>query len=244
MDHTFHQLTGWVTAHIRPEMVLGTLGVLIAGGAAILVITRVLRSVLRQVDARLHLPYDTILLVLRFVAGALWTLLALLILEFWGVSVSGLWTFLASVGTLVGVGFLATWTMISNATANLLITIWRPFRLGKDVELLPENLKGRVIDRNLMFTALREQSGTILQIPNNLFFQRCSASPPASNICSSSWSARPSTTAIPTVHRKLPGEGQPRAVRTGNAGSSPGPGTRRSAALFSEGRDVSQRGES
>lgn len=172
MDQEFQALTGWISAHVRPEMVLGTLGLLIVGGAAILVIARVLRSVLRRVDPRLHLPYDTMLLVMRFVAGALWVLLALLILQFWGVSVSGLWTFLASVGTLVGVGFLATWAMISNATANLLITIWRPFRLGQDVELLPENLKGRVIDRNLMFTALREQSGTILQIPNNLFFQK------------------------------------------------------------------------
>jgi len=172
MDHELQQFTAFISAHVRPEAVLGTVALLIFGGAAILALTRVLRTVLRRVDPRLHIPYDTTLLVLRFVAGALWVLLGLVILGFWGVSVSGLWTFLASVGTLVGVGFLATWTMISNATATLLITIWRPFRLGQDVELLPENLKGRVIDRNLMFTALREQSGTILQIPNNLFFQK------------------------------------------------------------------------
>jgi hypothetical protein len=29
-----------------------------------------------------------------------------------------------------------------------------------------------VIDRNLMFTVLREASGATLQIPNNLFFQK------------------------------------------------------------------------
>ncbi len=172
MDHEFQQLIAWVSAHVRPEALLGTLALLVFGGTAILALTRVLRTVLRRVDPRLHIPYDTMLLVLRFVAGALWVLLGLVILGVWGVSVSGLWTFLASVGTLVGVGFLATWTMISNATATLLITIWRPSRLGQDVELLPENLKGRVIDRNLMFTALREKSGTILQIPNNLFFQK------------------------------------------------------------------------
>lgn len=172
MDHGLDQLTAWLTTHVRPETVLGTLGLLIAGGAAIIVVTRVLRGVLRRVDPRLHLPYDTMLLLMRVLASALWILLGLVILEFWGVSVSGLWTFIASVGTLVGVGFLATWTMISNATAQLLITIWRPFRLGQDVEILPESFKGRVIDRNLMFTALREQGGTILQVPNNLFFQK------------------------------------------------------------------------
>jgi hypothetical protein len=44
--------------------------------------------------------------------------------------------------------------------------------LGEVVEVLPEQLGGRVIDRNLMFTVLREASGATLQIPNSLFFQK------------------------------------------------------------------------
>jgi small-conductance mechanosensitive channel len=172
MDHDVHALTAWFTSHVHPETVLGTLGLLIFGGVGIMAVTRLLYGLMRGIDPRIRIPYETTVLLIRVVAGTLWTLLGLIILEYWGVSVTGVWTFLASVGTLVGVGFLATWTMISNATANLLITIWRPFRLGQDVEILPENLKGRVIDRTLMFTALREQNGTILQVPNNLFFQK------------------------------------------------------------------------
>jgi small-conductance mechanosensitive channel len=77
-----------------------------------------------------------------------------------------------SAAAIIGVGFLAVWTMISNITASFFITIWRPFHPGHTVELLPENLKGRVIDRNMMFTVMREESGALLQIPNNLFFQK------------------------------------------------------------------------
>jgi hypothetical protein len=40
------------------------------------------------------------------------------------------------------------------------------------VSLLPEDLKGRVVDRTTMFTVLREESGATLMIPNNLFFQK------------------------------------------------------------------------
>jgi small-conductance mechanosensitive channel len=43
---------------------------------------------------------------------------------------------------------------------------------GNVVEIIPENLKGRVIDRNLLFTVLREQNGGVLVIPNNLFVQK------------------------------------------------------------------------
>jgi hypothetical protein len=79
---------------------------------------------------------------------------------------------LVSAATVIGVGFLATWTMISNITASFFIAFWRPFHLGDDIEILPESHKGRVIDSNLMFVVARESSGAVIQIPNNLFFQK------------------------------------------------------------------------
>jgi small-conductance mechanosensitive channel len=106
------------------------------------------------------------------VLGAFWVVVATLVLEIWGVSVGGLWTVLVSAATVIGVGFLATWTMVSNMTASFFIAFWRPFRLGDDIEIVPENLKGRVIDSNLMFVVVREAGGAVIQIPNNLFFQR------------------------------------------------------------------------
>ena len=98
----------------------------------------------------------------------------MLILSLWGLSVSGLWTLLLSAATVIGVGFLAVWAIISNATASLFITVWRPFQSGDTVELLPENFKGRVVGRNLMFTVLRVENGARLHVPNNLFFQKIS----------------------------------------------------------------------
>jgi small-conductance mechanosensitive channel len=57
-------------------------------------------------------------------------------------------------------------------TASLFITIWRPFHLGETIEILPEGLRGRVTDRNLMFTVVHEGEGRHLHIPNNFFFQK------------------------------------------------------------------------
>jgi small-conductance mechanosensitive channel len=62
--------------------------------------------------------------------------------------------------------------MTSNFTASFFLALWRPFHVGQTVEVLPENLKGRVVGRNLMFTTLSEESGSVLQIPNSLFFQK------------------------------------------------------------------------
>jgi small-conductance mechanosensitive channel len=152
--------------------VLATIGVLIGAFILIRLLRRRLQASMRELADRLRLPYETVLTATRLLLGAMWIIAALLALEIWGVSVGGLWTLLASAAAIVGVGFLATWTMISNVTASFFLAVWRPFHLGDTIEMLPEKLSGRVIDRNLMFVVIREDGGAVIQIPNNLFFQK------------------------------------------------------------------------
>lgn len=159
-------------SNVSMLMVLATVTVLVAAFVVIVLFNRLMARSLRSLEQRLSLPYESLLAITRVTSGIVWFVAALLILSLWGVSVSGLWTLLVSVATVIGVGFLAVWTMISNVTASLFITIWRPFQFGHTIELLPDNLKGRVVDRNMMFTVLREEGGALLHVPNNLFFQK------------------------------------------------------------------------
>jgi small-conductance mechanosensitive channel len=167
-----NQLAAWMTGYgIRLE-VIATLVILIAAAIGILSFNRLLRRLLLRIDPRFRPPYETVALLPQVVSSVLWLCVGLVLLDIWGIGVTGLWTFLVSAITLIGVGFLATWTMVSNVTASLFLTIWHPFHVGEAVEILPESLKGRVIDRNLMFAVLREERGTILHVPNNFFFQK------------------------------------------------------------------------
>jgi small-conductance mechanosensitive channel len=167
------QIFGWFDQHnISLIALLATAIIVIAAFALSRVIRRILPNSLRGVAARLDLPDETALTVTRVLTVVVWVIAAMLLLEIWGISVGGLWTLLVSAAAVIGVGFLATWTMVSNITASFFIAIWRPFRLGDTIEVLPENLKGRVIDSNLMFVVVRESGGSVIQIPNNLFFQR------------------------------------------------------------------------
>jgi small-conductance mechanosensitive channel len=166
-------LAAWMRHYgLSVGAVIGTIAILLSVSIAVIASNLLLRRLLPRLRPRFHMAPDTILFFTRIWGALLWICAALLILQLWGLSVSGLWALLASVAALIGVGFLAVWTIISNMTASFFITIWHPFRLGETVELLPEGLSGRVIDRNLMFTVLREKSGTTLRIPNNLFFQK------------------------------------------------------------------------
>jgi small-conductance mechanosensitive channel len=168
-----NDLAVWLDRHnISVMAVLATVGLVVGAFALSYLLKRPLQDSLRQLASRLRLPYETVLTTTRLLIGTLWLVVAMLVLEIWGISVGGLWTLLVSAATIVGVGFLATWTMVSNITASFFIALWRPFHLGDDIEIVPENLRGRVIDSNLMFVVVRENGGAVIQIPNNLFFQK------------------------------------------------------------------------
>ncbi|MEJ2059708.1 MAG: mechanosensitive ion channel family protein [Gammaproteobacteria bacterium] len=168
-----------------------TIILLVGGSLGIAVIQRLVRQSLARLQRRIPLSLDTVLVLQRLSAGVLWTVLLLFLLHLWGINVSGLWAMLVSVLAVIGVGLLAVWTMISNITASLFIWIWRPYELGQQIEILPEGFKGRAVDRNMMFTEVREDDGNILAIPNNLFFQRIiRRSPDGSQEPIEQWEAR------------------------------------------------------
>ena len=167
------QLLTWLErGNINLPIVLSTVALVLAAFVAISLLRRISRQVIWRADRGRYLPYESLLTVTRVVTGGLWLITFLVVLNLWGINISGLWTLLISMAAVLGVSFLAVWTIVSNMTASFFLTVWRPFHLGQTVEILPENLKGRVIDRNLMFTVLRDERGFVLQVPNNTFFQK------------------------------------------------------------------------
>ena len=111
--------------------------VIVAAFITVSFVNRLMAGSIRGFDQRLSLP--SLLGFTRVMKDIVWLIAALLILSLWGVSVSGLWTLLVATAMIIGVGFLTVWAMISN-------------------------VKGRVVVRNLMFTALREENGARLLV--------------------------------------------------------------------------------
>ena len=74
----------------------------------------------------------------------------LFMLEQLGVSTGTVWAAVSAVLVMIAVGFVAVWSVLSNALCSMLLLIYAPFRVGDEVELVdPANgfkLAGRVID--------------------------------------------------------------------------------------------------
>jgi len=103
------------------------------------------------------------------IIGAL-TATALLAL---GIDLQGLWSTLVAALSLVAIGFVAMWSLLSHMLASILIVVFRPFEVGDRVEVVSDDpLVGEVVDLNPVYTTLRTDDGGTLQVPNNLFFQK------------------------------------------------------------------------
>ncbi len=162
------------------------LGVLLPAGYVLLVLAlawllrTLVRRVIQRFARRYTLPEELVIGARRVLGFVIWSAALLTILQHFGVSGTVLWTAFTGFAAVAAVAFFAAWSVLSNLFCALLILTTRPFRLGDYVELLESGdkpgLKGKVIDINLVYTTLREleseRSQAVLQVPNNLFFQR------------------------------------------------------------------------
>ncbi|WP_313255608.1 mechanosensitive ion channel family protein [Stenotrophomonas sp.] len=150
----------------------------------ILCVAALLRMLVRRLLSRLGrhytLPQPIELAIRRLSNFIIWTATLLTVLNQVGVAPSVLWTAFTGFAAVGAVAFFAAWSVLSNIFCTFLIFTTRPFRLGDQIELLENGekpgLKGLVVDINLIYTTLHEiggpAEGTLMQIPNSLFFQR------------------------------------------------------------------------
>ena len=171
-----------------PVWVQGWLDTVMPLGQVLLVIVvawllqRLVRAGVRRLVHQRGLPPEMATVLRRLSASLIAAAAALLILERMGVSGMVLWTAFTGFAAVGAVAFFAAWSVLSNIFCTVLIFSTRPFRLQDHIELLENGekpgLKGRVVDINLIYTTLLEvgadasDEGSVLQVPNSLFFQR------------------------------------------------------------------------
>lgn len=141
---------------------------------------RLFLRLVRRASDHYALPADMSMLANGLLRWALLLASTLLILERLGVSAAVMWTAFTGFATVAAVAFFAAWSVLSNLFCALLIFSVGPFRIGDVIEVLDTadtgGPRGRVIDINLLYITLEDvspyTSGTLLQIPNTLVFQR------------------------------------------------------------------------
>jgi small-conductance mechanosensitive channel len=154
--------------------------------ALIILVAWLLRLLARRLGDRVwqryEAPPELVVGSRRVVTFLISAAALLLVLQRLGVSGTVLWTAFTGFAAVAAVAFFAAWSVLSNIFCTMLLLATRPFRLYDHVELVESGdkpgLGGRVTDINLVYTTLQETNdageprGSVLRVPNSLFFQR------------------------------------------------------------------------
>ncbi|MDF1822056.1 MAG: mechanosensitive ion channel family protein [Alcanivoracaceae bacterium] len=104
-----------------------------------------------------------------------WLLAVLLLAAIWGFE-QNLVVFASSIFALVGVALFASWSMLSNITAAVIIFFSAPFRIGDRIRVLDgdNTLTGQIRHIGLIYMELNDEDGHLYLLPNNVLLQKTS----------------------------------------------------------------------
>jgi small-conductance mechanosensitive channel len=128
-------------------------------------------TISRRVKAQTLRPQNA--LVARKMVTLLLLLLLVLALGFtWGATPKTMWISVASIVVLIAIAFFGVWSLINNIVAGFILLLSRPFEIGDEIVILPDNIQCTVTDMTAVFLVLKETDGTVIIMPNNFVFQR------------------------------------------------------------------------
>lgn len=165
---------------------LGDYGVPILQSAVVIVAARVIYPLfvrgLKQLVSSGYFTDSLHNTAVKVIKWLIVVIVVLLILSFFGLTVTSLWVTLSGVAALVALGFVAMWSVLSNITCSIMLVTFAPFRIGDEIQVQDPSavnvVHGRVISINMMFTTLRtiddtnHETDNLTRIPNNIFFQK------------------------------------------------------------------------
>ncbi|SHJ70230.1 mechanosensitive ion channel domain-containing protein [Pseudozobellia thermophila] len=94
----------------------------------------------------------------------------------WGVNYREIGLLFSSVFAVIGVALFASWSILSNITAGVILFFSFPFKIGDRVKILDKDIESEepylIEDIKAFHVSLRKENGELLVYPNNLIMQK------------------------------------------------------------------------
>lgn len=170
--------------NLQPEYIVKavqTLGTIVIVLLVMMLLLRFISRMAAMLKSQEKISPPLILILRSALKWLVYISVLLIILQQIGIKINSLWTLLTATATMVAIGFVAVWSVLSNLLCTLMLIIFRPFQIGDKIEIvdpaMTAGVKGRVKNINMLFTTLIETTdkpGDVWKthIPNNLFFQK------------------------------------------------------------------------
>ena len=129
---------------------------------------------IRRIGRKSDINQVRTVLVGRYLTFALITLMLISLLFIWKVDFKELGLILSSFFAVLGVALFASWSILSNVTAGIILFFYFPFKIGDRIRILDKDFpeEAIIIDIQAFNINLKQDNGELLTYPNNLLLQK------------------------------------------------------------------------
>lgn len=159
------------------HLVLGYKVQILQSLAALLLLSLLRMLIYRAIGRlanRFHLDTERIRMTRRVTHLAYFSILTLFLIGIWGLESKDLLFFVSSTLTVLGIGFFAQWSILSNITAGIVLFFYHPVKLGDHIKIYDKeyDVQGELMDISVFFMHIRTPEGRHVTVPNNVALQK------------------------------------------------------------------------
>jgi small-conductance mechanosensitive channel len=141
----------------------------------ILLISRfIVTKLVRRYATSSHIIEKRANLVIKYLHILLSILAIMGLIIIWGVDKKTIFLTISSITTVVGVAMFATWSILSNISAGVILFFFFPFRIGDTIKIHDKDfpIEAEIEDINAFHVLLVTAEGEKITYPNNLLLQK------------------------------------------------------------------------
>lgn len=172
-------MNDWIhLAQVSQYFTAGSLGYKVLMGIIVLIAYRILKRIVNRAilnlatskgvkKARLSFIQRCFNVVLLFLTASVFAIIT-------DIGYGDVSLFLSSIFAVLGVAFIAQWSILSNITASFLIFFVFPYRVGDRIKVVDkdEDISGEIQEISMFHVLIKHDNGNLITYPNNQILQK------------------------------------------------------------------------
>lgn len=145
---------------------------------AILIFFIIIKVIVNKITQRTLINFSFGLqrktIVLKVANSIMLTIATVSLVAVWGIKSNQIFTFITSVLTVIGIAFMAQWSLLANITAGLILFFNHPLRIGDTIQIIDKDypMEGQIEDITMFFLHLKDKDQKVYTIPNAIVIQK------------------------------------------------------------------------
>ena len=142
--------------------------------AVLLVLKYLSTKAIRKIGRISDLNQGRTRLIIKYVSVGFFVVGMGALIFIWNVKFKDLGLLVSSVFAVIGVALFASWSILSNVTAGIILFLSFPFKIGDRIKILDGEFseEADILDIRAFHLYLKKDNGELVTYPNNLLLQK------------------------------------------------------------------------